>query len=207
MLSIRIGRACLGLAFLIGAAPLAQVPEPPQAKISSPLPGEALQGSFPIVGTMLAEDFEEAVLSFSYAGDPTGTWFEIARPSTLGREVELALWDTTTLTDGNYSLQLIVRRSAGETMIVEVDGLRVRNYTAVETSTPSPTQTSPPGAALATFTPSPSPVAPTPTALPENPAQITPALFSGSLLQGVLGALGAFGLFGLFLALRALRRG
>ena len=84
-------------------------------------------------------------------------------------DTELVLWDTTTLTDGNYDLQLIIEREDEEPLVYNILGLRVRNYSLIETNTPAPTNTAAPDEAatsIPTITPAPTQVRPTPTPLP-----------------------------------------
>ena len=114
----------------------------PQAQITvlSPVPGLALQGNILIKAEINLEDYISAELSFSYADDPRDTWFlihEIKEPTIEGLNVE---WDTTILTDGDYTLRVIVITEQDQYSKI-VPGLRVRNYSAIETHTPVPTST------------------------------------------------------------------
>ena len=82
-----------------------------------------------------------------------------------------------------------------------VKGLRVRNYTPIETSTPTPvtpTATLLPGE-LPTATPTPPTYHhPHPTALPPNPAGLVPGDVAFSLGKGALGVAGFFALMGVY---------
>jgi hypothetical protein len=185
----------------------------PQPVIDSPLPGQAVQGSAAITGSTFVEGFASAELTFGYVDDPTGTWFFIEQMQAPVQAGVLATWDTTILTDGNYNLRLVVTRQDGSQVELIVPEIRVRNYTPIETSTPTlpvPTQTSPPGATpvpSATPTATATPVPPTPTALPANPAVVTGDDLTYNLLRGGLVALAVFATFGLVFALaRYVRR-
>ena len=97
----------------------------------SPTPGQALQGIILIEGEYPADGVSNVELSFSYKDDPRDTWFlihEIFSPEDPRLSVE---WDTTTLTDGVYTLRIIVTTDH-EVFIDYVADLRIRNYTAVE---------------------------------------------------------------------------
>ncbi len=179
-----------------------------QLVISSPEEGQIVQGSVVVSGTVSALGFSSYELSFAYDNDPTQTWFVLTSSSQPVFEGELGTWDTTTLTDGDYSLRLRVFLLDGTLQEMTVPGLRVRNYTAVPTSTYTPTATAivqfaAPTAQLiapapATVTPS----LPTPTFLPPNPASLQDASISGALGRGAILALLLFLGFGLILRLR-----
>lgn len=180
------------------------------AEIRLPLPGHALQGSVPIEGAAWITDFLSAELLFAYTGDTTGTWFLITE---LSEPVEgfLAEWDTTTLADGEYTLRLLVLARTGE-ISHQVEGLRVRNYTVVETNTPTPvtpTYTLVPGALpVPTETPTPTitSVPPTPTELPPNPADISRSdVIRGAGLGGAA-VVGFFALLGMYHQIKTIIR-
>lgn len=178
--------------------------------ITSPTPNQTMTGMVTISGTSEVDGFVSAELSFSYAGDITGTWFLIAvvQPITDG---VLATWDTTTITDGDYNLRLRVTLTDGTYLDFLVSDLLIRNYTP--TDTPIPTSTIPPTITpiLPTPTITPSPTAtttptstplPTPTALPENPAILPSTEILTSIVYGGLSATILFLLLALYLRLR-----
>lgn len=179
-----------------------------QPLISAPSAGQIVQGSVVVTGTVSALGFASYELSFAYADDPTQTWFLLASGSQPIFEGELGTWNTTTLTDGDYSLRLRVILLDGSVGEATVSGLRVRNYTPVPTSTITPTAT----AILQFAAPTaqligPAPVTatsslPTPTALPPNPASLQAAAISSVLGRGAALALLLFLGFGLLLRLR-----
>jgi hypothetical protein len=184
----------------------------PAVAVTSPQAGEVLQGVVIVTGTSAVDGFVSAEISFTYSGEPTGIWFPISiavQPITDGT---LAVWDTTSITDGNYTLRLRVTQSDGTILEALVPDLRVRNYTPIETSTPTvapsvtptllPTSTPILPTLTATLVPTATPL-PTPTALPENPATLLSTEIGKSVLYGGSTAL----LFFLFLAVYArLRR-
>lgn len=188
-------------------------PNPP-LEITSPRPGEALQGVVAIIGCIPGEKFAAAELTFGYKDDPTQTWFFITAFSSPG-EGALAEWDTTPLTDGEYTLRLSVIRSDGSRLDATVSGLRVRNYTPIETSTPTPPSTPTP---LPPGEPSPTPertasptvtitsIRPTATPLPPNPAELThPQLLTASG-KGALAVIGLFASLGVYWLVKNVKR-
>ncbi len=184
--------------FLLGA----QTPPGNQPRILLPQPGAALQGSVPITGSNDLPDFQYAELSFSYTGAQPEGWFLIQQFRAAITEGPLAIWDTTTIADGNYRLRLQVFRTDGTIVEAYSAGLRVRNYTPLETSTPTPAQTS--AAQTIAVTPSrpaasPTPQA-TPTPLPPNPVQVLPDRLLNSLVWGSGGATLLFLLLALYQA-------
>ena len=184
--------------------------EEPRPNIAAPLPGQALQGSVPVSGRMRLPEFRGAELSFTYQDDPRRTWFLI---KTFDEPVDDGLltdWDTTTLTDGIYQLRLVVHREGGRQPVeILIPGLRVRNYTPIETETPAPTATPQPGdtpvpTPTPTVTSTPIPLTSTP--LPTNAAMISGSEIATSMGEGVLVVGLAFAVGGVYLGLRGLLR-
>jgi len=181
--------------------------ESPTVSISMPFAGQALQGVIAITGNSAIPGFASAELSFAYANDPTGTWFLIAESQIAVENSPLMQWDTTTITDGEYQLRLVVRLANGQQQIASVTGLRVRNYTPVETETPTPSATLLPGnTPEPTVTPAPTltPIPPTATAVPPNPAVIGPQDLISNLGRGALGVVALFSLMGIYRSIRVL---
>ena len=184
--------------------------EKPRVYIIAPIPGQALQGSVPISGRTRLPGFQSAELSFTYQDDPRQTWFLI---KAFGEPVDEGLltdWDTTTLTDGVYDLRLMVYRDdERQPLEILLPGLRVRNYTPIETDTPAPTATPQPGdTPVPTLTPTiiPTPIPLTATPLPTNAAMISGSEITTSMGEGVLVVGLAFAMGGVYLGLRGLLR-
>jgi hypothetical protein len=97
-------------------------------------------------------------------------------------------------------------------LVYTVEDLRVRNYTAIETNTPTPvtpTATPLPGdtpVPTSTPTPTETPIPPTPTSLPPNPIQVTGVDFTTSLVKGIAIVAGAFVIIGIYASIKNLRR-
>jgi hypothetical protein len=179
------------------------------ASILAPLPGQALQGIVQIIGNTSLEGLISAELSFAYTNDLKQTWFLISLSDQPVKNGILAQWDTTTLTDGIYDLRLVVTLKDGDQKVSILRGVRVRNYTPIETNTPAPptsTATPLPGH---TPTPSQTPL-PLPTStqlpntpLPTNPAQLTRLDVTTNLGIGALAVTGFFAVMGLYGLLRS----
>ncbi len=161
-------------------------------EISQPMPGEAVSGVVIIEGTADHPDFVFYELSFSYNPNPSETWFPLVEPIMANvLRGRLAIWDTTSITDGNYNLRLSVRLEDGTDVSTVVENIRIRNHLPVETDTPAPR--------APTLVPSPVPpsLTPSPTALvrvrdPE-PGQVTRAFFLGTSFS--IAGLGLFGAY------------
>jgi hypothetical protein len=187
-----------------------EIPTPSPVSITYPVHGIKLTGTVNITGLILLQGWSSYELAFSYADDDTGSWFPFASGGNPPAGDVLAAWDTTTLSDGDYSLRLRVSGgSLFQDVIVYVYGLRIRNYTAdtpVPTLTFTPTATSA-ATALPTFTQTvTSTVYPTPTQLPPNPAILGTDQIVFSLGRGALLAVLVSGLLGFFVYMRGKRK-
>lgn len=175
--------------------------------------GQALQGSFPIEGYIPPADFAGAELSFAYQSEAPRTWFLIAELNQSPDEAVLAQWDTTTITDGIYMLRLVVNTVDGGQTSLTIDGLRVRNYSPVETITPTPltpTATPEPGdtpVPTTTSTPTITPLPLTPTPLPANPAQINQLDILANMGKGALAILAFLSVMGIYQTVKSRIRG
>lgn len=183
----------------------AQFTRPTGVEIASPRPGEAVQGVIPIVGSTFAEGFQSWKLSFGYTQGETESWFLIAEQTNIIRDDVLAEWDTSMITDGVYDLRLTVRLKNDDLAETIVEGVRVRNYTAIETNTPPPTSTAVPTQTIMppTATASSTPTETlTLTPLPTNPVEISQRNITNSLSSGVIITTVSFLLMGLYLSIR-----
>ena len=183
------------------------------ASIETPVAGQAVQGSVVVSGNTGTEGFQSFEVDFSYKDDPTNTWFLIQEGTTPIQNGVLAVWDTTTITDGDYTLRLLVTLTDGAQVEVLVNDLRVRNYSPIETVTPSPTPfyvTLAPGIpaapSIAEHTPTPTltPYPLTPTPLPTNPAVITSSQMVLTLGKGAAFSIGLLTLLGAYLGVRSI---
>lgn len=180
-------------------------------EITSPRSGDELRGLIEIQGRMDSPDFASAELAFTYtpsAADPAAGWFPIQVFSPPTTNPMLASWDTTAVTDGDYTLRLRVTLKDGSTVDAIATELKIRN------NVPLPTSTAPPTLADFNFQPidpaqeSVGTAIPTQrvfsasTPLPENPASLRTSLISRIFWQSALAALILFAFFSLILRLR-----
>ena len=169
--------------------------------ISSPQAGQILRGQVEITGNLDVPNFSSAELAFGYsASDPAdrSDWFIIQTFPQPVKGSAIAVWDTSALTDGDYTLR---------SQDILISGLKVRNDVPLPTNTPTATQTATPliTTPLPTSTRLPDATTltfPSPVPLPANLASLTvPSLYStfgrGALIVFVL-----FVIFSLLLRLR-----
>ena len=173
--------------------------------LNQPVPGQAVQGVIIFSGSTQVEGFDSAQIEFRYEDDPLQTWFLIQDKIPALENGVLASWDTTTITDGSYHLRLSVQKTDGTSVFAEVAGVRVRNYSIIETSMPAL-----PLAETRQASPSPTTTQviglSTPTPQPPNPVTVTAVDLRDSAGWGLFLVLGAFLLFGIYLGLSRLRR-
>lgn len=180
----------------------------PLLAITSPVPGEAVRGEVAVTGTTGISGFASSQLDFSYASNPTGTWFVLQTSTQPVTDSALAIWDTTRITDGDYNLRLRVFTEDGTLQEVTIP-VRVQNDTpiptptSVLTSTPDRLDTGFPTPFLVAASPTPtSTPRPTPTPLPSNAVSMTQTAVYTSLGRGALVILGLFAFVGLILRFR-----
>lgn len=174
-----------------------------QPRVDSPRAGDILQGQVRINGSTDLPGFRAYEVEFTYESAQIDSWFLIYQSDQPVRNYQLAVWDTTTIRDGDYRLRVRVRFESGETAQVVVSGLKVRNYSQVSADQPA-RQPEEPSAEIA--------LAPTATLqpvsepLPENPLAVSREMIRASMLAGVAAAVLILSGFGILLGLRRLRR-
>jgi hypothetical protein len=186
---------------------LAAQDSPPIA-ITFPLPGDALRGEVTITGTTDNPNFLSAQLDFSYASDATGTWFSLQTSSQPITDSALAVWNTASISDGDYILRLRVNFLDNTSQEITVP-ITIQNDvpfstpTVVATFTPNTVEVQIPTPFLLAASPTPTaPPRPTPTALPTNPASLAQTAIYASLGRGALVIIGLFIFSGLIIRLR-----
>lgn len=193
-----------------------------QGQITSPRDRAAVRGLVPVEGIANHPQFQKYEVHFGPEPNPGDQWAPVGAspfgvPVVQGR---LALWDTTVIPDGVYSLRLRVVRLDGNYDEYFVRGIQVSNTRPTDTPTPAASPTS----ALPTLTPSPTPTVvigvptvasptprPTSTPLPTAPPTATPEPLdlpvqfqsvSGAACWAAGGTLAIFVAIGLFFALK-----
>jgi hypothetical protein len=186
------------------------------AAVDSPVTGQAVQGAVVIRGSTAVDGFQSYEIDYAYTTNPTQTWFLVQESTEPIQDGILAVWNTSTITDGDYNLRLLIYKTDGSQSEVVVVGLRVRNYTPLEASAPSPSVmyvTLGPGTPTSTptpqdtLTPSMTPLPSTPTPLPANPAEITTPQVMSTLGKSAALSIGLFVLLGAYVGLRAFLNG
>lgn len=198
-LASAIGVAALLLLFMIFQPASAQ--EDAEVEITSPRDGAVLTGVVEIRGTLDTASFLSADLEFAYVDDSSDQWFEIAQPPNPATDAQLAVWDTTAISDGAYRLRLRLLGTNG-TVRDAVIGVQVRNYTATPIPTASAAPTHPLVFEVATpifvgGTPTePRLPAATPTHLQPNPVGLTRPDVLAMFARGGLAVIAVFLLWG-----------
>jgi hypothetical protein len=180
----------------------------PSIAITFPVSGDVLRGEVTITGTTDDPNFFSAQLDFSYASNPTDTWFALQTFSQPVTDSALAVWNTASISDGDYILRLRVNfldnTSQEITIPVSIQNdVPVSTATVAPTSTPNTVEVQIPTPFLLAASPTPtSPPRPTPTALPTNPASLAQTAIYASLGRGALVIIILFILSGLIIRLR-----
>jgi len=196
-------RLLLPLVLLLIAA---QDPSP--VVITSPASGSTISGEVTITGTTDVLGFTSSQLDFSYASNPTDTWFALQTSSQPVVDSPLFLWDTNLLSDGDYALRLRVFTEDGSVEEVVVP-VRIQNDSLILSPTANVTPTADrfdslvPTAFLVAASPTPTLTPrPTPTPLATNAASLGQTSIYTSFGRGALVILGLFIFAGIILRLR-----
>jgi hypothetical protein len=185
--------------------------------IISPLSGDTLRGQVDIVGNLNVPNFASAELAFSYAesaSNSAANWFTIQTFPQPPVDPTIAIWDTTSLTDGNYTLHLRVFFQDGSSKDIVVSDLKIRNDVPLSASaTPTVTESSDsimidplpissPAATLTVQAVTALPTFSSPTPLPANPASVTSSSIYLNFARGAFVVFVLFLFFSLILRLR-----
>lgn len=97
---------------------------PGQLTFTSPQPGQDVSRQFQLKGTIKLPNFG----FYKYEVSPVGTdnWATISAGNAGGEDVELGVWDTTTLAPGDYLLRLVVTDNEGNTLPPCIIPVRVK---------------------------------------------------------------------------------
>ena len=171
----------------------------PLVAITSPAAGEILHGEITIIGSTDIPNFFSAQLDFKYASDDGEGWFPLATLSQSALDSPLYLWNTASITDGDYILRLRVTLADGTFQEATVP-ITIQNDSPITTPTPAVTFTPESSIGFQVPTPfllaaSPTPTdipRPTPTPLPPNPASLTQSTILTSLGRGAIVILALF---------------
>ncbi len=90
-----------------------QVEEEP--RIDSPSAGESVSGIVEIIGTAAVPGMARYRLEFAYDPNPAATWFLIGEGTEPVRNGLLAVWDTSLISEGVYTLRIAAFLTDGST--------------------------------------------------------------------------------------------
>ena len=179
----------------------------PGLYVLSPTDGQVVAGTVEVKGSVPDDDFDYAEVSFAFSDETVSNWFLISRLDQTVHDETLALWDTTTITDGIYKLKVTVHRKNGTTSEIMVEDIRVGNYTHYDVPTATATAASVIETPSLNETVEPTVVMkPLPTDLPKNPASIGEDDFKLSLISGVTLAVLVLVVLGIYVLFRRVAR-
>jgi hypothetical protein len=180
----------------------------PLIAITTPSSGEVVTGVVTVRGTTDVDGFASYQLDFSYASNPTDTWFTLHTSTQPAVDSPLVDWDTTPITDGDYVLRLRVYFEDGAFQDATTL-IKVQNDTPIVSSGPEATATVArlenqfPTPFLVASSPTPTQTPrPTPTPFATNAASLGQYAIYESLGRGALVILACFIIVGLLLRIR-----
>lgn len=171
-----------------------------ELSILSPGSGEVVRGVVQVTGSTGANSFASYNLAYAYESSDTTNWFPIADASQPVNSGILGSWDTSTITDGNYSLRLVVILQDSSQNEILTKNVQVRNYTSPEsTAGTGSTITEVPGQTQQT--------GPDEKALSEpNPASLEQIELKQAVIKGLAFGGGIIVLLGIYVLIRRASR-
>ena len=179
--------------------------------INSPFSGQEVHGAVVIRRDTHLDGFNSYEVDFAYSADATQTWFLIQESTRPILDGVLAVWDTTSIADGDYNLRLMITRTDGEPVEITVSHLRVRNYTPIATHAPTPSLSKVSTAQdiptlsvtpQATSIPIVTRFSSMPTPLPTNPAEISNLQAALTISKGAVISIGFFAVLVVYVGIR-----
>lgn len=170
--------------------------------IGEPSQGDIVRGVVQVIGNASVEGFVSYDLVYAFENSAAPNWFAISNGNQTVNGGVLGSWDTTTITDGDYSLKLIVHLQGGSQQESLIQHVLVRNYTASDGSAGS-TEISPAlngnGEAQGAGTS-------TQPDIKGNPAALPQGELLHAITLGLVGGIGVIVLVGIYFWLRRLSR-
>lgn len=96
---------------------------PGEIILTSPEPGQDISGTVTLVGTVDVDNF--GFYKYEVSTQGSETWATISAGREIVKNSELGLWDTSTLTPGDYELRLLVIDNQGQSLPACVISVRV----------------------------------------------------------------------------------
>lgn len=175
----------------------------PGLYITAPESGDVVEGVIEIRGSVPEEAFSSAEVLYAYEQAEVETWFLITRLDKVVQDDVLATWDTTTITDGEYRIKLVMKTASGNEYHVIVEHLQVSNYSRVQDQTPGASE-------IQTGQTSASAAIRAATAAPEenkvNPASIEKQDAQLAVVSGIITALAVLGLLVIYSSIQSRQR-
>jgi hypothetical protein len=85
--------------------------EPGKIMLTSPEPGQEVSGTITLVGTVNVDNF--GFYKYGWAQQGADTWATVSAGREMVKNGDVGLWDTSTLTPGDYQLRLEVTDNQG----------------------------------------------------------------------------------------------
>jgi hypothetical protein len=123
---------------LLMSVPVGRVIGQADSAITTPASGSAIQGKVDVSGYIKSTNFARYELDFSHGPGSEDGWFNITTGDKNPADGLLGVWDTSSISDGNYRLRLTVFYKDSTKAEYFADEIRVRNYSPIETDTPAP---------------------------------------------------------------------
>ncbi len=98
---------------------------PDEIMLTAPKPGEEISGTVTLTGTVNVTNF--GFYKYEFAQSGTDNWTTISAGAALVVDDELGKWDTTSIANGDYFLQLVILDNVGQTLEPCVIAVRVTN--------------------------------------------------------------------------------
>lgn len=169
----------------------------PGLYVTTPVEGQVVAGTVEIKGSVPDTSFLYAEVSYAFDDGQNTNWFLIKRIEEPIHDGLLAMWDTTTITDGVYRLRLSVHEKNEDVHELILENIKVGNYTHYEVTTPTTPVNEIQATEEITSTPTPQQT-PEPTELPKNPASIDEKDIRASLTSGLVLTILALVILGIY---------
>ncbi|PKO07729.1 MAG: hypothetical protein CVU41_00730 [Chloroflexi bacterium HGW-Chloroflexi-3] len=185
------------------------LPQLDLVRIQSPVDGDYLQGSVPIIGTVTGTGLQTIEISFRYQDSQSQSWFVISQTTSPVVEDIITTWDTSTIADGVYQIRVLAVFENGREQEKIINQLNVRNYTPfdpIKTENPEVLSTDNLQNQIVIIETTPT-LKSSPTPMPPNEMVITQTQFITTAIQGgILGVLFLF-VIALFIIIRGRKMG
>ncbi|MEQ8677741.1 MAG: transglycosylase domain-containing protein [Aggregatilineales bacterium] len=112
----------------------------PVARITEPSGGQTVQGNVNITGQISADNFNRYQLEYASANNPNNFFLIGTFQQQQPNQGTIGTWDTTQVTNGQYTIRLAVFSNTGGFLYRTTQGITVNNPLPTATPQPVPTQ-------------------------------------------------------------------